>query len=287
MFFLLLVPFKAPAESVTCEPSHWAEKSDEYETRYTLRDSTAHSPWLGNCVAYNAYGYVLGGYPEFVNDKVGKYCGRINAADIYLSSANVTQLSGIVYDDLAALGNDCIIKTTSKSTAINTPSSYKVFCFRISTKYEDYNRPHFMKYDRSLDAWLHKPDDSAILKYKYSPTTSRVWTDERQLKDGPAPGYVNFDSTIYYFAYSASHRYSVASQGDSSAHIMECDGCGKTMRQAHVLNAATNSCKICGRKAPFTSVKSIPVDDVLSTDVLLPSSEALYNEAHVIKKDNQ
>lgn len=61
VFFLLLVPFKAPAESVTCEESHLTEKNDEYETRYTLKDSTAHSIWLGNCVAYNAYGYVLGG----------------------------------------------------------------------------------------------------------------------------------------------------------------------------------------------------------------------------------
>lgn len=230
---------------------------------------------------------MLGGYPEFVNDKIGKYCGRINAATTYLTYGNVSVLADIVYDDLAALGNDCIVKTTSRSTAINTPSSYKVFCFRISTQYQEHNKPHFMKYDRSLEAWLHKPFDSAVLKYKYSPSTSRVWTDERQLKDGPAPGYINFDSTIYYFAYSASHRYSVASQGDSSAHIMECDGCGKTTSQAHVINAATNSCRICGRRGPFTSLKSIPMDDVLSIDVLLPSSEALYSEAYGFKKGNE
>ncbi len=76
------------------------------------------------------------------------------------------------------------------------------------------------------------------------------------------------------------------SQGDSSAHIMKCKGCDDTIRQAHILNAATNSCKICGRSAPFTTDKSIPAEDVLSIDVLLPSSETLYNEARGFNKDN-
>ena len=31
---------------------------------------------------------------------------------------------------------------------------------------------------------------------------------------------------------------------------------------------------------------SIHLDDIFSIDVLLPSSEALYNEAHGVNKDN-
>lgn len=286
VFFLLLVPFKAPAESVTCEPSHWAEKSDEYETRYTLQDSTVHTPWTASCNNYNCYGYALGGYPKHKFQNIGDYCNKLNTATGYLYTSNVDGLSTIVEDDLEELDNVCILKSKFRSDAINTPTSYKVICLRISTKYGSGNDFHFMKYDRSSRVWLHKPYTSAILKYKYTPSPSRVWTNECQFQNGAVAGDIEYDSAIWYFAFSSSHDCSVQSQGDSSTHIMKCDVCGDTIRQAHVLNVTTNACKICGRSAPFTTVKSIPVNDVLPIDVLLPSSEALYNEAHRVNKDN-
>lgn len=117
-------------------------------------------------------------------------------------------------------------------------------------------------------------------------TVSGDWKGEAYLQIGPVGTNEVYDSPIYYYAYSTSHHYSVKSQGDSSAHIMECKGCGITERQAHILNLAANACKICGRSAPFTTDKSIPTDDILSIDVLLPSSEAVYSEAQKFKKDN-
>lgn len=144
-----------------------------------------------------------------------------------------------------------------------------------------------MKYERSLGAWLHKPGNSAILKYKYTPSTSRAWTDEGCYGGAfsAGNGYI-YNSTIYYFTYSTNHHYSLQSQGDTSAHIMECDGCGKTMREGHTPNASSNTCKVCGRTGPFTVDTINPVDDILSIDALLPSAEVLYNEAHEIEHGN-
>lgn len=285
VFFLLLVPFKAPAESVTYEPSHWTEKNDEYETRYTLQDSTLYSAWTDSCGKYKCYVYALDEYPKYGDEMIGAFCGKTNKASSYLNNAELDALSSIVMQDLSALGNVCIKKTSTLSEAVNLPAAYNVICLRITTggQHRDF---HFMKYNRSLGAWLHKPGHSAILKYKYTPSASRVWTNERYMEDGAKAGFVTYNSPIWFFAFSSSHHYSVQSQGDSSAHIMKCKGCNDTIRKAHILNAATNACKICGRSAPFTTDKSIPVEDVLSIDVLLPSSEALYNEAHGVNKSN-
>ena len=284
VFFLLLVPLKAPAESVPCEESHWTEKNVEYETRYTLQDSTLYSSWTSSCSSYNCYCYAMGRTPRS-KLQIGERCGKKSLAETYLYDGNVSDLADIVTEDLLKEGYVCVMQTDVRNEAVNTPAAYNVMCLRISTRgVIDF---HFMKYNRSLGAWLHKPGESAILKYKYTPSPSRVWTNERYMENGPLASFVTYDSDIWYFAFAKSHYYSVKSQGDTSTHIMECRGCGKTIRQAHVLNITTNSCKICGRRGPFTSLKSIPMDGVLSSDVLLPSSEVIYNGAYGFKKGNR
>lgn len=149
VFFLLLVPFKAPAESVTCEPSHWTEKNDEYETRYTLQDSTLYSAWTASCDDYNCYCYAIGKTP-LSKLPIGERSNNRNLADLYLRKANIDGLADIVKYDLAAFGNVCIKQTDIRSEAVNLPSAYKVICLGISTKYGSDNDFHFMKYDRSL-----------------------------------------------------------------------------------------------------------------------------------------
>lgn len=152
---------------------------------------------------------------------IGAFCGKENTALSYLNNSKIDALADIVKEDLSKLGNVCIMKTKVRSNAVNTPAVYNVICLRITTggQYRDF---HFMKYNRSLGAWLHKPGHSAILKYKYTPSTSRDWTNERYMQNGAVAGFVTYDSIIYYYAFSSSHHYSVQSQGDSSAHIMEC-----------------------------------------------------------------
>lgn len=218
--------------------------------------------------------------------------GQKNKFYYAINTRNLTAAVEIIKNDLK-IQNICVASTTSRTTALALPTKYKVICFRIQTSNYSQtsdkaeNDYHFMKYDRSSAAWLHKPGASAILKYKYTPSNSRKWKLEGVIGNEHAcdPNTL-YDSSIHYIVYSSSHSYSVKNQGDTSTHVLECDACSATKREAHILNASNSACRICGRSAPFTSVRINSADEILSIDVLLPSLEVLHNEPSENKQHN-
>ena len=234
-------------------------------TRYTLVDSTKYGSWKGYYISTNCYGYALGkknlnewpGY--FGDDPIYEFHVRR-----YIMAGDIASVADLFADDLRALGYNVKQTTSAPSATTLSSSGNVVFCVRIckgdprsDTDPGDF---HFMRYNQTAKGWVHKPSDTHVLKYKYQNAGAKTWTNECIDDSGVTygPG-IYYDSDIYYFVCTPhSHIFEeVTSTGDTSVHYCRCILCGKVYSQAHRLNSSGSACTVCGRKPPFTSLKSV------------------------------
>lgn len=207
---------------------------------YVLQDSSAFGEWMLMHADYNCYVYSID-TPEFIWKNPGYWSGQ--AFDL---SLGILDIADLAMDDLAALGHERIYRKSTLE-ATNLCTNEKIICVRRGTY--DY---HFMKFDDG--GWYHKPGNSAILKYKYSPSVMRTWSNEALMASGATAPTLYYDSSIvfisydghdwkytYYnndihrktcnicgdsFTYSCDYDYSYAGDG---THTVRCVDCGHTV----------------------------------------------------------
>lgn len=234
-------------------------------TRYTLVDSTKYGSWKSYYASTNCYGYALGqkkldDWPgHFGDDSIYRFHVRR-----YIMAGDIESVASLFEKDLKALGYNVKKSTSAPSATTLSSSGNVVFCIRIcqGDPLSDTNKGdfHFMRYNQTAKGWVHKPSDTHVLKYKYQNVGAKSWTNECIDDSGVTygPG-IYYDSDIYYFVCTPHSHISeeVTSTGDTSAHNCRCILCGKIYSQAHRLNSYGSACTVCGRKPPFTSLKSV------------------------------
>ena len=155
---------------------------------------------------YNCYAYAINRreYPAFYSTE-NDYCSRLQYSPGKISgltewqtgAGNVYAVANIVRADLAAMGYS-VDEPSTEMPQIN--ASQELICIRLC-----YGEYHFMRYDFETDAWYHKPANSAILKYNYTPQEDLVWYlegsiegDERLMGDEDDV----YNSDIFFITYS-------------------------------------------------------------------------------------
>ncbi len=163
--------------------------------RYTLQDSTVAGSWSEDFLYYNCYAYALGRTDGHYWP--GKFSTVPNLSDFNLQDS-IYNLACDVKADLksASFSNRCVSMTTARPASLSSGQS----CICIRRGPDDF---HLMKLNSS--SWYHKPGGTNPLKYKYTPSVSRNWTDEAVLRGETIAPTTYYDSTIYYFVYSKNH----------------------------------------------------------------------------------
>jgi hypothetical protein len=139
---------------------------------------------------------------------------------------SIYEIALLVEDDLNLLGNDCVKITSLRPSSIQSDET--AICLRKGEF--DY---HFMKL--SDNKWYHKPGLSHILQYKYLPTRSLIWSDERFFMGVSFCPDNYYDSDIYYIIYQENHIISYNWTGNhyhsGSQHYYQyadvCNSCGE------------------------------------------------------------
>lgn len=190
--------------------------------QYTLQDSTVFGSWSDKYRDYNCYGYAIGKTSDFYWPG---YFSGVSYNDFNLDDS-IYSLALDVKADLQSqsLNQKCVRVTSTRPTL---DSGETCICIRKGPL--DF---HFMRLSGS---WCHKPGGTAILKYKYTPTTSRIWTNERSIEGVAYPSTLTYTSTIYYIIYRSNHsttyRWTGNDYHSGSYHYYEygdvCD-CGYT-----------------------------------------------------------
>ena len=155
-----------------------------------LQDSTLAEPMNYTHSQYNCYAFAMGltsGFP-----RPGDISGRT-----YSNTQSVFTMADNTVADLIMSGYSCVRRTTSYPSSI--ASHETVICLRTAPG-QDF---HFMK--KVGSAWLHKPGATAILKYNYTPSNSRNWTNERIDDRGYHAGDITYTSDIAYIIFGNTH----------------------------------------------------------------------------------
>lgn len=164
-------------------------------TGYTLQDSAALGEWRDAYHYYNCYAYAVNRTDAFYWP--GKFSIVPNKGD-FNSAVSIASLAHAVKLDLTSSSfNKCVFSvTTVRPTSLSSNQS----CICIRNGPEDF---HLMKMNGS--SWYHKPAQSVPLKYKYAPSTSRIWSNELSWMGTIYEPTLWYDSDIYYLLYKSSH----------------------------------------------------------------------------------
>jgi len=202
-----------------------ASLSERAATAYTLQDSTACGSWDDYYLTYNCYAYAIGRTDGFYWP--GKFSTIPNKSNFDIHDTVYTMACHVRADLMSqTFAKQCVAITTTAPTSLSSGQS----CMCIRKAANDY---HFMKLKDG--EWYHKPGQSAPLKYKYTPSTSRDWSNEALIRGTACPGDTTYDSTIYFLIYSKNHGSTTyASTGNNyhagAKHFYEygqkCDSCG-------------------------------------------------------------
>lgn len=220
----------------------YVEASDD-SSSYTLQDSIVaedentinpnRSTWIN---AYNCYAFALGKYDTTITDfspspsaqkYKGYYVGEPSTGQRVESDDIEDYIDGIVSDLLYWRCTNITISTTMPSTDLDI--NERLICFRMSTDalISTNNDYHFMRYKikkdadgNSYGAWYHKPGNTYVLQYKYTPSNDRVWKSENFKNNVTSEGFpyttsdgqqklMQYDSPIYYIKYTDPFEYNV------------------------------------------------------------------------------
>ena len=198
LFTPLLSGFQANASSYTLTDSLVQNESGSWVS--------SGGKWLNRWLNYNCYAFAIERFE--LPQKYSSYTriqyqpgnfSHNTELNIYRKSAEY--IANAVKDDLMAIGHE--ESSISISTAIPTVNSnQQLICIRTSSANANDWDYHFMRFDSKTDAWYHKPGDSAILKYKYTPSNTRNWIAEGS-KCGAEQlnNRITYSSTIYFIRY--------------------------------------------------------------------------------------
>ena len=214
-----------------------------------LEHSEVYGTWNDEYKKYNCYAYVLGKTTIF-NPGAFVYIQE-NPEDIYASryvfnfyTYDLGQIASIVCDDLVALGKSRITTETNQIDTSNLCTHEEIICLRIGT--DDY---HFMKY--TSDGWLHKPSTTQVLRYKYTPTVSRIWTNECVKNGTYYSPTLTYTSDIIFISYDG-HDWDYA-KNYNGTHTKSCDICSDVfvedcdLKYTYAsLNCHKSVCNDCG-----------------------------------------
>lgn len=198
LFTPLLSGFQANASSYTLTDSLVQNESGSWVS--------SGGKWLNRWLNYNCYAFAIERfeYPQKYSSyrRIQYQPGNFShntELNIYRKSAEY--IANAVKDDLVAIGHE--ESSISISTSIPTVNSnQQLICIRTSSANANDWDYHFMRFDSKTDAWYHKPGDSAILKYKYTPSNTRNWIAEGS-KCGAEQlnNRITYTSTIYFIRY--------------------------------------------------------------------------------------
>lgn len=242
--------------------------ADEYNSvqsiipleEYELKDSATIGVWKGIYKFYNGYAYALNQtsglyiYPGYYSGVGSSEFGTA------ISAGKISQIVEWVKNDLQTSGYNykCIKSSTALASVSSLSSSHTLICIRLGTNsttgIKDF---HLMRYIASSGTWRHKPGDTAILRYLYTPTYGKAWTNEYSENNVAGPGNTTYNGTLHFIAFAKSHAWIYASEYNAATHKMKCSSCGEIEYQAHVANSSNTACKICGRSTPFATVNTI------------------------------
>ena len=204
----------------TTTPLHTATKVVDKPT--WLVNSELYGEWEDNFEQYNCYAYAVD-YPVWVDPGQIKYIEdpSLNILDYSFNifDVSIEDIVNLVKGDLQQLGHQRLYSFESQINTDNLCTNEKIICVRKG--YEDY---HFMRY--ASEGWLHKPGGTHILKYKYTPSDDRFWTNESVYLGHYSDGDTVYDSTIYFISYDG-HNWSYSSTG-SNTHTRTCTICNHT-----------------------------------------------------------
>lgn len=143
----------------------YVSPEDEAWFNSNLTKSTFYS-WDPSMSNYNCYSYVLG-ITTSPHDP-----GDFSISQVYNPTCTIDELVDVVKYDLYARGETCVrVQTT-------TPQYDSNKLIIATKKTEENTLPadyHFAKL--TIDGWLHKPGNTAILKFKNAPS-STAWVCE-------------------------------------------------------------------------------------------------------------
>ena len=184
--------------------------------------------WDAGMLLYNCYGFAIG-------TNTGDYPGKHSYGQ-YNPEAGIYAMAALVLADLRALDNDCILQQTVRPTSVSGWDN--VIAMRKETQRGLDNDFHFAMLTRNGE-WLHKPGNTAVLKFKEAPSNDTIWMSE-----GVSPsGYVleldvAYDSAIIYMSYKESHGTLMQAWTENDYHSGKvhyyefeyiCPDCGESM----------------------------------------------------------
>ena len=173
-----------------------------------------------NWAYYNCYAFALnrcersGFYSSY-----GQYQpGDMSGSDTFGYDTTVHDLADLVYDDLWAMGYNDIEISTVLPTIDETQ---ELICVRVAYGW-DY---HFMRYDLATNAWYHKPGDTAVLKYNYTPSYDLLWYREYSkqyewIYDPDDVDWGYYDGEIVFITYSKNQLNIDCDEEISRAQIL-------------------------------------------------------------------
>ncbi len=202
------------------------------DSSYTLTDNTALDNngnwtssggyWNEKWANYNCYAFAINrAEPDPFYETSKQYQpGDIGGTGTFTEDITVQELAELVRDDLLAMGCTDI----SLSSTPIYDSSKELICVRLGFSMDFTTRRttyHFMRYDFATAAWYHKPGNTAVLKYNYTPNSNVNWSNELCTSQGPEMpyGYTVYDSEIIFITYTKKEINVVGSDNTSQAYI--------------------------------------------------------------------
>lgn len=178
-------------------------------TTYTLQHSKvmdANGNWVtsggyynSKWNNYNCYAYSINRAEQPQYYSSGNYIqyqpGNMSGQGSFANCSSIDQLVTVVCADLTQMGYSNI---STSSTVPTITSAQELICVRMLYDV-DY---HFMRYDLETNAWYHKPGNTAVLKYNYTPSNSYTWSNECSFAGVEYPADFEYNSSIVYIAYS-------------------------------------------------------------------------------------
>ena len=181
-----------------------SDRISQLVDNYVQKDDiwvSSNGDWNPKWLNYNCYAYAINRIeqPKFYGNSnlIAYNPGELSGNETLDLSNGISTLLDYVEKDLLAIGysNINIGNYIPNSIGINT----ELICVRLSLDGYDY---HFMRFDTKTNAWYHKPGNTAVLKYKYTPTNGRTWSDEISTPSGEFfPQEKSYTGDIYFISY--------------------------------------------------------------------------------------
>ncbi len=204
-----------------------ASATSSYELQYNKVmnqdgewDVTSGGYYNPNWVYYNCYAFAINRAERsnFYNHEGQYQPGDMSGSDSFGYDTTVNELADLVYDDLWTMGYNNIEVSSIMPTIDETQ---ELICVRIAYGW-DY---HFMRYDLDTNAWYHKPGDTAVLKYNYTPSYDMLWYREYSrgyewMYDPDDVDWGYYDSDIVFITYSKNQLNIGCDEETSRAQIL-------------------------------------------------------------------